>query len=176
MSSIKFTKPLSRIGAVVGVCAVLGTAGWVLYPEEPKALLSRCVDFELKDIKEVKEKPKEEEKPQDKEKKGIATDLMLEYIKNPHRHFLINTDDCKYHHHICEEKEDYICTACYNCKYEGRSYLGILNLKCPETCLKSDDEKEDNCYRFCKPLLTAAELKENDIDLAYCEESFQSFH
>lgn len=163
--------PLSRMGVPgrVGAVVVLSCiVGWTLYPEKPKDLHLKSVDFEIKPFKE--------KKSSGKEKKDITTFLMLDYMKHPKDHFLIDAEGCQYHHHKCEKKDDYICTACYNCTsphIRSGSYLGVLNLKCPETCLDKVDEAP-NCYRICKPLMTSIELKENKIDLAYCEKSFQS--
>lgn len=144
--------PLSRVGAAIAVCALVGAVGC---DDKKPMRVSHDVDFDL-----AKAKPK----PQKKD--DIATHLMLAYMKDPEGHFLLHMEGFKYHHHQCTEHgSDFVCTACYT---HPKNYLGAIYLKCPETCI------EDSCYRICKLIFGEDELKENGIDISYCERSFQT--
>lgn len=146
--------PLSRVGAAVAVCALLGAVGCE----------NEGVSLESLGVSPSPGAPVASNGRNGRKK---AEGLVLSYMKDPEKYLSLPMDDFKYHHHKCTKVvDDYLCVACYT---HPKSYLGVLNMKCPEVCLEGND-----CNHVCKPLITADDLKENNIDLSYCERSFHS--
>lgn len=97
-------------------------------------------------------------------KKGNLPEMKyraLDYLLHPHWYSNLDLGDFKYSHHTCQERTTkFVCTACYS---HPKGYLGTLSVACPT---KEGAE--------CALLLLPQALKDNGVDLAYCEKSANS--